>query len=420
MQPFALAFLLLVSAKQGAAPSGPVLRAVEPPIAGTTGLVWSHVVFGSDLPDVALGDRGGQVLALTAGDHLSLFSSFDVDPPTPIWFSPGSAMWTGIRAAAESDDYLYCDVRTGSSPSHSAGVLKKFGSGSSFPEWTYPFPAQFMSRPFFDLSRDGGTIVSVFSNTATVSIEVRVHGPETGQPLQVFSQPINYNVTSFDLSPDGSVCAFGYVDGDSQRVEVYEIATGAHLATLPGLVAGDQALSNGGRMLAVFENRNAVEYEVRAYERGPSGYQPIIEEATPLGWFAGDVVVSDDGSTMAAIWCDAFGPDQGVVRAYDLATRTMTMEHVDAGTTQQIIPYDCAIAADGSRFVVGQGGPGSSAFPELAVYSPMSSAPLRAHPEGGAVYVVAMSPDGERYAASRTPGHGIATRTSVELYEFGP
>ena len=394
-------------------------RGVEPsPDSALTtgGLVWSHVVPGSVLPEVALGDRGEQVLALTAGDHLRLFSAFDADPPTPIWSSPGSAMWTGIRAASGSADYLYCDVRIDGPLS--AGVLKKFGSGSSSPEWTYPFPAQFMSRPFFDLSREGGTIVSVFSNTATASIELRVHGPETGKTLHVDAQPGNYSVTSFDLSPDGSVCAFGYVHG-SQTVEVYETATGAHLATLPGLVAGDQALSDGGERLVLYENENALEYEVRVYERGPSGYQWILSVPTPVGWFVGDVAVSDDGSTMAAIWCDAFQPDQGIVRAYDLATRTMTMEHVDAGNTQQIIPYDCAIAADGSRFVVGQGGPGSSAFPELAVYSPTSSTPLRTHPEGGAVYRVAMSPDGRRYAAARTPGHGIPTRTSVDLFEFG-
>jgi hypothetical protein len=418
MTTLALALLpLLATARDPFAPDAR-LRSFEPPGSSaltTGGLVWSYHA-GAGLPVFAIGDRGGQVLACSADHRLHLLSSFDSDPPTPVWTPVHYADAFPVVAASESDVYLHAQLRTYSVVS-SVGVLRKFTSRSNAAEWRYDFPEQAWSTPAYDLSRDGRTIVSAFANDELAMTELRVHDPDTGEAIRTYLHP-QYISPTLDLSPDGAVAAFAFFNG-SGTVEVYEVATGVHLASLPGTIAGRQALSDGGAILATIDRTNGSPGVVRAYARGASGYQPILDVPMIVGIDTREVVVSDDGSTLAAGWWDMGSPSRAIVRAYDLSTATMTMEHVDPATSGDILPGSIAISADGSRIVVGQWGDGSGTYAELAVYSPTSTVPLRAHMAGGAVYAVDVSPDGKRYAAARTPGNRGFTEASLELYEFG-
>jgi len=382
----------------------------------TGGLAWI-VNTGSTLPRFALGDRGGQVFALFGDARIRLFSAFDSTPPTEVWASPPADAWVPVAAASASDVFLHNQLRMHGVMS-SVGVLRLFRSRSNEAEWRYEFPEQFLSVPAFDLSRDGLTIVSVFARDATYRVEMRVHDPATGQPIQIHIPPALGYSSRCDLSPDGTVVAYSFHDGTG-TTEVYEIGTWTHLGTLPGDLAGNQAISDGGAVVATFEATPGVGRHVRAHQRTPGGYVQVIDVATPVTVSPRDVVVSDNGATLAAGWWDSGSPRRAIVRAYDVATAAMTMEHVDTGAVLDILPDKLSIDAAGSRFAVGQNGSGSGSFPELAIYSPTSGTPLRTHARGGAVFDVELSPDGKRYAASRSQGNRGFGQAFLELYEFG-
>lgn len=419
MLSLALFLLPLIPASMVQRPSAVELRPRESsstPLLTTGGLAWI-LNAGSTLPRFALGDRGGQVFALLGDARIRLYSSFDSTPPVEFWTSPPADAWVPVAAASESDVYLHNQMRIHGVMS-SVGVLRLFRSRSNEAEWRYEFPEQFLSAPAFDLSRDGLTIVSVFARDATFRVEMRVHDPATGQPIQTHIPPALGYSSRCDLSPDGTVVAYSF-HGGTGTTEVYEIGTWTHLGTLPGNLAGNQAVSDGGTVVATFEVTPSVGCHVRAHQRTPGGYQLVLDVATPVTVDPRDVVVSDNGATLAAGWGDSGSPRHAIVRAYDIATATMTMEHVDTGVALDILPGKLSIDAAGSRFAVGQNGNGSGSFPELAIYSPTSSTPLRTHPRGGAVFDVELSPDGKRYAASRSLGNRGFGQTYLELYEFG-
>jgi hypothetical protein len=98
-----------------------------------------------------------------------------------------------------------------------------------------------------------------------------------------------------------------------------------------------------------------------------------------------------------------------------LTTGGLVWSHVVPGSA---LP-EVALGDRGEQVLALTAGDHLRLFSAFDADPPTSSTPLRTHPEGGAVYGVAMSPDGKRYAAARTPGHGIPTRTSVDLFEFG-
>lgn len=415
MPTLALALLSLVLAARIQRPPAVDLLPQEPPSTTaltTGGLFWSYSA-GSLPPQCVLGDRGGQVLALTQDQDLLLLSSFDADPPAPIWTSPSSMAWAEIRAASDADVYLYGDVRR-DYPFDTIGVLKLFRSRSSIPEWRYAFPEQGNSQPVFDISRDGRTVVSIFPDEATSTTVLRVHDVASGLPLRTIVHPQYVSPIQFDLSPDGTVAAFSSFAG----VEVYELGTGLHLFTAPGYIPDGQALSIGGRFLATYDPSTSVSH-VRVYARNPGGYQLALDVTTTSTVRPRVIAVSDDGSTLVGGWADMATPQRAIVRAYDVATAAMTMEHVDVAISGTMFPFVVAVSADGSRFVVGLHGEGAGAAPELAIYSRSSNQPLASHPNGGSIFSVDISPDGKRYLASRAPTNRGYDHTAIELYELG-
>ena len=379
------------------------------------GRVWSHRS-GSYPPQIALGDRGGQLLAQTDADEILLFSSFDANPPAALWTAPGVLYDSRLLAATESDVYLFGQQRLDPPYFGGAVTLRKYRSGSSVPEWRYPFDRQFLVNVSYDISRDGETIVSYTTDENSMSMEIRVHDPASGAPSStiVFPYVLDQGF-SIDLSPDGSV-AVGTRDG---VCEIYDLATGQRLDTVLGRFHNRQSLSMDGRVL-VTRQYTATDWWVRVFRREPGGYVPFFWVTTPYQEQPLDVVVSDDGSTVAATWSDSGTPKRSIVRAYDVPTRSMTMEHIDVAA-EAIEAWNLAISADGSRFVVGVSYSAAGAVPELAVYARDANQPIRVHAERGPVADVEISPDGQRYAASRA----LEDRplpyfpSAIELYEFG-
>ncbi len=410
--------------------------AARQPSGGASGLTAAGLSWSSPsnlgAPHVALGDRGTTVLrlAVSSSEKLALLSSYDSDPPTPVWSipSPPFALYS-IAAAEEADVYLHSDYRQTGTFSN-ASSLRKYSSSSSIPDWTFGFESQgFLLFPTIDVSRDGSTIVGLIHDGDASAHVLHVFGPSSGIPVAQFSLPTpffgNY---ALDLSSDGSTVAFETQSSGSaspRRTLVVELSTQSLLATLVGSlpIAGD-ALSDDGRRL-VLHYADASASHVVVHERAAGGYVPILDLATPLGVYAKDPALSADGGVLAVAWWDSQGDKSRVrVGAFDLASGLQTMRHL-LGGAGSLINYatEVSISDDGARFAVGCWGDGSTSTPELAVYGPDQDLPLFEFPLGGSVYHLDLTAAGQRLAVGRLPDGKHAntgyTNTVTELYDLG-
>jgi len=386
------------------------------------GLVWRQAA-GTELPVVALGDRGGQVAIHAGASGLVLLSSFDGDPPTPVWESRPATSLERLEAAALADVYLHGDYRLLGPVGPSQGTLRLWRSGSRHPRWSFDFAPQMFSFPAFDTSEHGDVVVSGFTNDAANLTEIRRHDPATGSPWQSFVLPNVYGIGRFELSSDGSTVAMTGVSGITWDLEtqIVDLASEAVVFAAPGTLPHHQGLSRGGALFAVRERIQDVGWHLRVFARGGGGYAEIFHRFTRPEVQPTDWALSDDGSTLAVGWFDYRGPTTSTLRCFDLPAGTVTMERIQISEGLQNVPADLAISADGSRFVAGLWGDVTGAVPELALYSRSSAVPLAEHPAGGSVVEVDLTPDGERFAASRAATHvnGGYDSTSVELYDLG-
>jgi WD40 repeat protein len=366
------------------------------------GLVWSLPPRENGRSTLLIGERGGQVLArndLTA--ELQLFSSFDSNPPTPIWQSSSEG---NVVAARDTDVYLSTEMRMVPPGVASAQfVIEKRTSSSSVPAWTHIVAVDFPMVDQCRVSRDGRVIIASVGTLISSTSELRVLDPDSGAAIQTYVVPAP--LYRLALSPDGSVAAFSD-GGQSAKTRLIDLATGNEIFSTPGIVPREQGLSDHGKVLLVHERQGDVTHS-RAFVQDGASYRQVFDvRATTELLYPNEMAVSDDGTVVAGAWLLRGNPVQFLVRAFDVATGTMTMERVLPPTHVSAI----AISSDGQRFVVGtRGGGGAS---ELAVYSPTSPTPLVEYSEGGAVFDVDLSPDGKRFVASRPP-------SLVRLYELG-
>jgi hypothetical protein len=247
---------------------------------------------------------------------------------------------------------------------------------------------------------------------------LRLHDPATGTPTITLGLSPIVPTERFDLSPDGSVAAFGRYSGSGTTI-VFDLTTQLVLASPTGSIPARQALSNQGRVLALVDTTDPSANHVRVLERQSNGYLEILDVPTPLDVYPRDLAVSDDGSTLVAAWGDSGTPNRAILRAYDVATGTMTMERIHVSNSGVLYPSDIAVSADGSRFAVGLTGPGASTEAEFAFYARDSSVPLAEHAAGGNVFSLDLSPDGRRCVLARIPTNRGYTSTSIEMYELG-
>lgn len=382
----------------------------------TGGLVWSWPA-GHQTTYVELGERGGQVLVgSTTTTELRLFSSYDSDPPTPVWQD-----WSGGDdvAARDSDTYLSTEFLK-IAPGSSQRILYKRTSSSPTPDWSYAFPPQFAWDLSLGISRDGRVIVSGFFDETADERALRVHDPATGIPVQTILLPPGVFPNRLALSPDGSVAAVSMESSPNDTTWVIDLATGAIVDSTPGTVLPRQGLSDQGGVLVVQEKRSNG-WHARALVRQGCCYQEVIDSTFQPAIYPAHWAISDDGSTLAGAFFEPGAAARFVVRAFSVPSASLTMERVIPVPSLQNHPSGVAISRDGSRFVVGCWGDGNGAAAELAVYSPTQAAPLIEYPQLASVLSVDMSPDGGRFAAARALehyGNGFSV-SAVEMYEFG-
>lgn len=383
------------------------------------GLVWSAPT-GMSPAVVALADRGGQVAALHSTYHLQLFSSFDSNPPAPLWDRAVTGLAGRVAASRASDVVLYSSARILGGEGPCRSYLQRFGSSTPAPRWSFAYSPQYWSFPWFGVSDDGGTIVSALTDEITERTEVRIHDPATGDVRSQFGVPTGW-LGAFALSPDGSTIAMTGGYEPPYVTTVVDPATRSVLFQTPGSLPGRQGLSNAGRVLAVKEKASEGTSHLRAFVRETTGYRPILDEiARPDLWLE-DWAVSDDGSTLVAGWFDHRSPTRAILRAFDLASGARTMERVIVADTLDNVPSDLAICADGSRFVAGLWGDAEGTIAELQVFARDRDEPLVEYAAGGTVGAVDISPDGDRFVAARAERHFEQgyQHSSLEMYEFG-
>jgi hypothetical protein len=415
----------------GSGSSSPALLASSSALTGPR-KVWSFP-HTSGFSLVVLGDRGTTALILNGSStpRLAMLSSYDADPPLPVWTIPAPPVGVvAIRSADETDIFVQSDF-TQTGPFSNFSSLRKYTSGSATPDWSYDFLLQGpLLFPTHDVSRDGQTIVGLIEDQGAQVHDFVVLGPDSGIPLAEFSLPSpDWGNDELALCADGSIAAFVTPKVGSSypaRTHVVELATrsllGSILGKMPFMGGG---ISADGSLVVVLRWDASSANHVVLHARSPSGYGPVLDIATAPELEPIDAALSEDGSVLAAAWWDSTNDWSRVdVRAFDVATGVQTMRCLLGGAgALKNRPSDVAISADGSRFAVGSWGDGSTTSPELAIFSPDHDLPLVEFPAGGSVYRVDLSADGQRLAASRLPEGKHANvgynDTLTELYDLG-
>jgi hypothetical protein len=411
--------LVLLSFSLLAAPALPAQAGGSAP-----GEIWTDNV-GLSAHGIAFGDHGGQLFAVTELSKASLYSSFDAGDATPAlqsdvgiysWFEPIAA------AAAEDDTYLaISNDQVG--PFTLQATLNCWSSSSPEPRWSHILGTYSFIDPCFDISRNGQVIVSTILDEVSPEMHLtRVHDPATGAVTRLLQFPLQTWASHFDLSPDGTVLAHSSQDGTGSTL-VIPLATGQVSFTTPGSIPAKQALSQRGDVLVVREHVAQQAWHLRVFSREDGAYVEKLDVVTPATQAPADMAVSDDGSVVAAAWHDSdLAPGKALLRAYDVATGALLLEHEFVGGLLENAVGDLELSADGSRLALGIWGAISAAdVPELTVWAPWQGELVAAFPVSAAVFDVAVSPDGARVAAHRTSAHpnqGYLS-TSVRLYDTG-
>ena len=396
-----------------------LLLALGTPSGSSGRLIWTTPT-GTTPYEFALADRGGQVTIQDTAYRLQIFSSFDTSPPVPAWTRSVSSLIGGPVASRASGSVLYVSCRLLGPKGPVRSSLQLFTADREGPLWTYGYAPQYWSFPQYDVSDDGSTIVSAFSDENTYRMDVRVHDPETGEVRFGFERTPAW-VNSLELSSDGSTLAITTGIQPPFDTLVFDLATGSLVFETSGSLPRRQGLSKDGKVLAVKEIANDGIWHLRAFLREASGYRPILDEIARPDLGLWDVAVSDDGSTLAAGWFDHRPPTRAILRAFDLASGSTTMEKILVAASLDNIPSDLAICDDGSRFVVGLWGDAAGRIPELQVFARDRNDAIAEYGDWGSVREVDISPDGDRFVATRSDHHCEAGyyESRLEMYELG-
>jgi hypothetical protein len=390
-----------VQTSRGAAAANGAPKATSP------GTLWSYPDNGLAwiATAVSIGDRGGQVFTEydLNNERAELFSSYDSNPPTPVW-TDTTPLGTEFRQVASADRvpvHVAIDqVVLGGQMATRQAVLRKYTSSSGTPDWTYTFAPIVNAQSSVGISRDGQRIVAAVFDNNTWQVEIAVFGPNSNVPLSYTAVPtgVNNYLRGFDLSADGSTL---YFTGGSSCY-LFDVATAqvVFTGTLPGLfdshaISGDgKVFANGGfNALYVWEKQGAT--WVNTFTRTVAGQ-----------CYCAKIDISDDGSTIASGWTYYSNYLTVRVEALDVATKTTTMTNSVTGLGgKQDVIADVSICADGSRFAVGVWGDAVNSVPELRVFERAKSAPIATLDTPGSVFDVEISADGKRAVAGSKAVH---------------
>ena len=259
--------------------------------------------------NIALGDRGGQVLTqFGAGyDFSRLFSATDQGPALPVWENHIGALSYNQRTASADETDVYVTLHDQALTASTRRLyLRKFRSSSETPEWTYELPTITNTHDLFDVavSEDGSRIVAATVNPATTEVDVFVLGPNSPTPQRTVSVPLFGFMRGLDLSADGSRLLvasdlFAKVVDLDNGVEVDAITLSISPLTL--------AISGNGDAIAI-GGQNAL--SVMALD-DDGDYEPVFTKLITGSWYCREADISAGGETLACGFV-GYGSGRGI------------------------------------------------------------------------------------------------------------
>lgn len=391
--------------------------------ATAAGSLWSHASGGLGWigSAVSIGNRASQVFAEydLNNEAAELFSVYDANPPTAIW-SDGTPLGTefrGVASADATDTHVAIDqVVLGGDITTRQAVLRKYGSTSGTPDWTYTFTPIINAAAKVGISRDGQTIVAAVMNNNTFEVEVSVFDPDSGTPSSSGSVAtgVNNYMRGFDLSADGSTLYFSA----GTTAYVYDLSTHTvAFSTNIGASFDSHAISGDGSVFA-FGNFNLM----RVWEKSGGTYLNTQTVNKGGQIYCAQIDISDDGSTVAAGWYFYASGLSVLVEALDVPSKTTTMSEIVTGTGSfQNTIAEVSCSADGQRFAVGLWGDEGNQAAELRIYERDQNAPIATLNTPGSVFAVDLSADGQRVVGGSKAVHAntFGNGGRVDLLDAG-
>lgn len=373
------------------------------PFAHGQQLLWAYDSPGQQwLPrDVSLGDRGSQAFfgAGPFGAFTRMFSTYDVNPPAPIWEHLDSQPIHNLRVASAefADVHATLHNELSSVPLQHNVLVRKFTSGSSQPDWTYTFPFRTNGNDVTALrvSRDGQKIVAIVDDTANSSTSVVVLSPASNVPLRTIAVTTTGPFQQAQLSADGRRLYLS----SALRVLVVDVDQGTVVfnSLIFQQMYGRPAISADGSCFAY-----GTQTGYRVYQENAGTYQQVFVRATPASVVMSKIDISDDGSTLVAAFDEAVAFQTVTVEALDLAASIAAGQPVTTDTytigstsTYDNVASEVQTSSDGSRIAVGVWGDGGGPTPEVSVFARGTTAPIATYDLPGSVMDLDMSPDGQ-------------------------
>lgn len=381
----------------------------QAPSLAPRGLIWTHSSGAESWVGrvVALSDRGASSISAFGPftDYTRVFSSYDQNPPLPVWQSTSSEpTFHHAVAAADSGDVqaLLYDVYADATLQARRVYIKRISASDPANNWTYQWPYNTNGQDSLTVKmpRDGSRIVGIVHNQNTNKADIKVFSPLSNVPLSSYSIPTSLAFRSVDITADGS----RLVIASTLSIQVVNLNTGAieHSEFLFEPLYSALAISNGGTLFAYGTTAKA-----RIYRRNTNGtYAQDFTVDAPAGHVCDRLDLSDDSSTVVALFNNTAGYHDVLVVAADTTSKTATMSELVHGTgTLQNAAADVSISADGSRFVVALWGDESATTQEVRLYARNQNTPLYVHDLPGSAFDAEISGDGRRFAVASKAVH---------------
>ena len=354
--------------------------------------------------DVSLGNYGTQVFSeLGAGYPTQLLSSFDQDPPAPVWTTVGELAFNHSVASAERRD-LHASLRHENHPDYSSlrnGWLRVFTSESPDPIWSARLSTWIASHDLSDvfITPDGEQIVTAVFDTGSFKLDLEFFRPDSSIPFKTLELDIGGRFYALEIT-DNADRMYVATGLDSQ---VYELENGTRLARtyLSGQVYNGHGFAGDGSYYAIGTSGGLRVFR----EQSDGSYAAHFVHSVPYDAFCNAIAISNDGSTMAAGFNVRDGFRTAVVQAIELKTGALLMSEAVVGNGQlQNIVTELDISRDGMRIAAALSGDGST-VDELRIYDSTRSIPLRTERLEGSALDVDLSADGTRVAVGCKDGH---------------
>lgn len=365
------------------------------------GLRWTaDLTSGNWRPDtLAMGDRDSTILCGVIGiqDGLVLYSTHDVDPPSPIWVDTsvnGLDYLMPVAAAKETD--LMTAIYGKPEGATYRPFMNAYSSQSNTPDFHYDFP---VTNPFSitwltTVAANGSKFAGCFDNDTTFQVFLNVFDAQ-GQSLFTRNLGI-WNAEWLELSADGDRLYLAEWDG-----WVLDANDGTTIFRGPAGLFGANDFSADGTAFCgggftdiwVYRDQGGGNFNQASYWDSVSGIPVSMK-------------LSADGTRLAAGFWSWNADSEFTVLAYDVTNDQVVWTRTFVGTgTLQSSPEVIDGDANLDRFVIGHWGDAGQTWPELMVFDFFDSDPIYTLDTPGSVTDVVMSEDGRHVAATSKSAH---------------